>query len=414
MQKYGTLSYKVEFFSEKENRLFLFRQEEKDSAEEKPSGNTFFIPRGSKTARERGAHRMPPFRLPQGWGVPPNPLPRRRGALIPRPEDAPPHLSLLRPSVKSGKEAASERKRAAPRRMPTGTTKKGSTMSKYVILTDTACDLPREYLEKREIETADLTYRFEGEDREYTVRDMPITDFFVRMREGAVAKTSALNTETLYHHFKTHLEKGKDVLYIAFSSGLSGTYNAGRLAAERARADFPDRKIAVVDSLCASGGEGLLVALAADKRDAGADFEELLAYVQDTVLRVAHWFTVDDLVYLKRGGRVSPTAAFFGNMLGIKPVLHVDNEGHLIPMAKVRGRRTSVVAMAEKLFETRDPSGAHVFINHADCEKDALLLKSLIEEKTDARVDLITDIGPVIGAHSGPGTLALFFLAKER
>ena len=287
-------------------------------------------------------------------------------------------------------------------------------MENYVILTDTACDLPQDYLEKRNIAIADLTFRFEGEEGEYTVKDLPIGDFYSRMRGGAVAKTSALNAEVLYNIYAEYLKKEQDVFYIAFSSGLSGTYNAGRLAAERARAEFPERKIAVVDSLCASGGEGLLVAMAADKRDEGASFDELEAYVKALVPKMAHWFTVDDLVYLKRGGRVSPAAAFFGNMLGIKPVLHVDDEGHLIPMAKVRGRRTAVLALAEKLVETREEGNTPIFITNADCLKDAELLKSIIEEKTGATVNLISDIGPVIGAHSGPGTLALFFVAKER
>ena len=287
-------------------------------------------------------------------------------------------------------------------------------MENYVILTDTACDLPQDYLEKRNIAIADLTFRFEGEEGEYTVKDLPIGDFYSRMRGGAVARTSALNAEVLYNIYAEYLKKGQDVLYIAFSSGLSGTYNAGRLAAERARAEFPERKIAVVDSLCASGGEGLLVAMAADKRDKGASFDELEAYTKDLVPKMAHWFTVDDLVYLKRGGRVSPAAAFFGNMLGIKPVLHVDDEGHLIPMAKVRGRRTAVMTLAEKLVETREEGDTPIFITNADCLKDAELLKSIVEEKTGATVNLISDIGPVIGAHSGPGTLALFFVAKER
>jgi DegV family protein with EDD domain len=287
-------------------------------------------------------------------------------------------------------------------------------MENYVILTDTACDLPLEYLEKRGIAIADLTFRFDGEEGEYTVKDLPIGDFYGRMRGGAVAKTAALNAEVLYNVYAEYLKKGQDVLYIVFSSGLSGTFNAARLAAERARAEFPERKIAAVDSLCASGGEGLLVAMVADKRDAGATFDELEAYARETVPKIAHWFTVDDLVYLKRGGRVSPAAAFFGNMLGIKPVLHVDDAGHLIPMAKVRGRRTAVLSLAEKLVETREEGDTPIFITHADCEKDAELLKNAVEEKTGAKVDLISYIGPVIGAHSGPGTLALFFVAKER
>ena len=202
---------------------------------------------------------------------------------------------------------------------------------------------------------------------------------------------------------------------LAFSSGLSTTFNSGRLAAERVAPLYPDRKVMVVDTLSASAGFGMIVYLALEKQKEGASIEEVAAYVEELKFNLCHWFTVDDLVYLKRGGRISPTAAFFGNMLGIKPVLHMDDEGHLIAMSKVRGRRTAVASLAEKYGElAKDPGKDTVFISHGDCMKDVEELKTILKNKYGADVKLVTDVGPVIGAHSGPGTLALFFVGRER
>ena len=286
-------------------------------------------------------------------------------------------------------------------------------MNNYVIYTDSSCDLSQEMLDARGVYYSSLTFRFDEGDKEYANNEMPISEFYQRMREGGVAKTSAVNSESFAMEFKKLLDKGLDILYIGFSSGLSTTYNSARLAAEQLRSEYPDRKIITVDTLAASAGIALLIDMVIAKKNSGATIEEAAKYAEDMKLKICHWFTVDDLVYLKRGGRVSPTAAFFGNMLGIKPVLHVDNEGHLTNVSKSRGRHASILALAERLGKTAE-AGSKVYISHGSCIDDAKKLASVIEEKYGFKVQLITDVGPVIGAHSGPGTLALFFVASER
>ncbi len=288
-------------------------------------------------------------------------------------------------------------------------------MSNYVICTDSGCDIKAEILTDWGVRYKNLTFRFDDSEQEYCNDDMDTLTFYNKMREGGVAKTAAINTEGFASLFEEVLTEGKDVLYLGFSSGLSTTYNSARLAANTLCEKYPDRKILTVDTLAASAGQGLLVYLAAEKQKQGATIEEVAAYIEGNKLSLAHWFTVDDLVYLKRGGRVSPTAAFFGNMLGIKPVMHVDNEGHLIPVEKVRGRKTSLKSMADQYTQTaKDPTKGVVFISHGDCMKDVNELADIIRERHGNEVQIITDVGPVIGAHSGPGTLALFFLAEQR
>ena len=286
-------------------------------------------------------------------------------------------------------------------------------MNDYVIFTDSSCDLSPEVLGEWGVLSCSLTFRFGGEDREYSNGEMDIADFYQRMREGGVAKTSAVNTQIFKDAFAKLLADGKDVLYIGFSTGLSTTYNSAASAAEMLLSEYPERKIITVDSLAASAGLGLLVKLAVDEKNAGKSIEEVASYIEGLRLRLCHWFTVEDLVYLKRGGRISPTLAFVGNMLGIKPVMHVDDEGHLVNVTKVRGRKTSVAALADKYTELADPSFGKVFISHGDCLKDAEYLASLIENKHGVKTEIITYVGSVIGAHSGPGTLALFFVSRE-
>ena len=288
-------------------------------------------------------------------------------------------------------------------------------MREFVIFTDTGCDLSPAHLERADIGYECLTFRFDGEQKEYKNGEMESKAFYDKMREGGVAKTAAVNKETFAIAFRKILDEGKDILYVGFSSGLSTTYNSARLAALELKEEYPDAKIRLVDTLAASAGQGLLVDLVAEKKRSGADIDTCAAYLEDIRLSMCHWFTVDDLVYLKRGGRVSATAAFFGNALGIKPVMHVDNEGHLVPVLKVRGRRTAIGAMADKLGESAlDLENGKVYISHSDCLADAEYLASVLDEKYGVHVDLITDVGAVIGAHSGPGTLALFFLGNER
>ena len=290
-------------------------------------------------------------------------------------------------------------------------------MNKFVIFTDSACDIKPEMLKEWGVAYESLTLRFNDEsDKEYLDGSIDTNEFYQRMRGGSVAKTAAVNSATFEQSFRQKLDEGFDVLYLGFSSGLSTTYNSARIAAESLREQYPDRKIITVDTLAASAGFGLIVYLACEKKKAGATIDEVAAYVEDIQLNLSHWFTVDDLVYLKRGGRISPLAASFGNLIGIKPVLHVDNEGHLINVSKARGRKPSIQALANKIAETAmgDISEQVVFISHGDCEDEAKYLADIVREKYNPKRIEIGHVGAVIGAHSGPGTLALFFLGNER
>ncbi len=288
-------------------------------------------------------------------------------------------------------------------------------MSKYVIYTDSACDIVPAVLSEWGVERVSLAFRFDHIDRDFLNDDMPIQEFYKNMRDGHVAKTNAVNAETFRGLFEPTLAAGTDILYLGFSSGLSTTYDQGRLAAEELAEKYPERRIITVDTLSASAGFGLLLKLTVDKKNEGATLEEAAAYAESLVHKLAHWFTVEDLVYLKRGGRVSPATALVGNILSIKPVLHMDDEGHLISTGTVRGRKKSLQAMYEKMKETAiDPAEQTVFISHGDCLADAEYLADLIREGLGVQDIRIFDIGPVIGAHSGPGTAALFFLAEHR
>lgn len=288
-------------------------------------------------------------------------------------------------------------------------------MNEYIIITDSACDISPALLEKWGVEYINLTYRFDGEDIDYTSDKTDIKQFYNKMREGGVAKTAAINPDTFEKEFEKHLIMGYNILYLGFSSGLSTTYNSSQIAVNELAEKYPNQKILTVDSLCASAGQGLFVYLVAEQKKNGATIEQAAEYANKLVPNLCHWFTVDDLVYLKRGGRVSPTTAFVGNVLGIKPVLHVDNEGRLINMTKARGRKMSMRTLAEKFGEfANNKKNGTIFISHADCKADAELLAQIINENYGGAVDLITDIGPVIGAHAGPGTVALFFVGKER
>ena len=288
-------------------------------------------------------------------------------------------------------------------------------MNPYVIYTDSGCDLPETFLAELGVKAQSLSFRFDGSEKEYFSNDMPPHDFYDQMRQGQVAKTAAVNVDTFKKAFEKDVSEGKDLLYLGFSSGLSTTYNSGRLACEELSEVYPDRKILFVDTLCASAGQGLLVYLAVEKQREGATIEEVAAYIESIKLNLCHWFTVDDLVYLKRGGRVSPAVALLGGMLNIKPVMHVDNDGHLIKVGTARGRKNSLKALAD-YYESLalDREGSVIFISHGDCEEDARELEGMLKAKGAPDVRLITYVGPVIGAHSGPGTMALFFLGKER
>lgn len=288
-------------------------------------------------------------------------------------------------------------------------------MNNYVILTDSACDIKPELLMEWGVHHESLTFRFNDSETEYADGSVDIKEFYDKMRAGGVAKTAAVNVEIFSALFEKYLKDGMDVLYLGFSSGLSTTYNSARIAAEQLREKYPERKILTVDTLAASAGFGLLLYLTVEKKNAGATIEEAAAFAEETKLHICHWFTVDDLVYLKRGGRVSATTAFVGNALGIKPVMHVDNDGHLINVTKVRGRKTAIAALADKFGELAvDRENGRIFISHGDCLKDVQELENLLKTRYNATVDVITNVGAVIGSHSGPGTLALFFVGNVR
>ena len=288
-------------------------------------------------------------------------------------------------------------------------------MSEYVIVADSACDIEEEVLKEWNVPVIKLSYIFTDTEESHPDYELEMKSFYKMMRDGRVAKTSAANTQQYLDLFTKLYEEGKDILYIGFSTGLSTSYNSGCAAAEQLKANYPDRTCVTVDSFAASAGYGLLLYLAVQKKNEGMPLQDLGEWVTKTRDHLCHWFTVDDLVYLKRGGRISAAAAFVAGILDIKPVLHVDNEGHLINMFKVRKRRASIRALADKYDELAlHPSEGPIFICQGDCMEDAEYLCKLLQERHGVSVDKIVFTGAVIGAHSGPGTLALFFLGKEK
>ncbi|MBR4289284.1 MAG: DegV family protein [Oscillospiraceae bacterium] len=287
-------------------------------------------------------------------------------------------------------------------------------MPNYKIITDSGCDLPSGMLQNLNVEKVSLSVLFRGENRVDSV-DEGIKEFYDGLRSGEIATTSAVNPEGWRGVIESAFLSGQDALVLAFSSGLSTTYQSAVIAANELMEQYPSRKAYVVDTLCASLGEGLLVYYACGKRDAGMELEDLRNWVEENKLNLCHWFTVDDLMFLKRGGRVSSATALVGTMLQIKPVLHVDDEGHLINVSKVRGRRASIDALAKKVAELGDGfDNETMFISHGDCLEDAQYLAGILKEKHGVKHVHMNHVGAVIGSHSGPGTLALFFMGKHR
>ena len=290
-------------------------------------------------------------------------------------------------------------------------------MSNYRILTDSCCDLPQEMADELELIVAPLSVSFKGnEHRNYLDgRELDSKEFYQGLRDGEMTSTSAANPTLWQSYMEPVLSSGQDILVLAFSSGLSTTYNAACIAAEELKETYPDRKIYVVDTLCAALGQGLFCKYVAEQKKNGATLEEAKDWAEANKLNLVHWFTVEDLHFLKRGGRVSAATAVVGSMLQIKPVLHVDNEGHLISKAKVRGRKASIHALADKVGELcENPSEQTMAICHGDCLEDAELLATLMKERYNVPEIIIHPTGPVIVSHSGPGTLAVFFMGKER
>ena len=284
----------------------------------------------------------------------------------------------------------------------------------YRIITDSCTDFPQEMAASLNIEQTALTLMFRGQaTADFT--DESLKEMYRGLRAGEVATTSAVNPEAWAETIRPVLAAGQDALVLAFSSGLSTTYQSAVIAAEELRENYPERKIIVVDTLCASLGQGLLVWHACRKRDAGMPLEELAAWCEAHKLNLCHWFTVDDLMYLKRGGRVSAATAMVGTMLNIKPVMHMDDEGHLINVAKARGRKASIEALMKKAAELgAGYDNSTMFISHGDCLEDAEYLASILKEKYGVKEVVIGYVGAVIGSHAGPGVLALFFLGQHR
>lgn len=290
-------------------------------------------------------------------------------------------------------------------------------MKQFIITTDTTADLPETYIQQHELGIMSLTYTIEGltYDREHP---MDVKEFYAKMREGSLPTTSQVNPEMAKEIFmQIATENKSDVLHIAFSSGLSGSYNSAHIAAEELKEEGFPYRIIVIDSLCASLGEGLLVHKAVVMCENGASLDETVKWVEEHKLHLVHNFTVDDLNHLYRGGRVSRTAAFIGTIVNIKPLLHVDNDGHLIPLAKVRGRKKSLISLVDSMEKQmgsyRDQNDI-VFISHGDSLEDAEYVASLIKERFGIESFLINYVGSTIGAHSGPGTIALFYMGDYR
>ena len=284
----------------------------------------------------------------------------------------------------------------------------------YRIITDTCCDFPTGMYAEQNLAVVPLCVNYKGQTVNSYSEEW-LKDMFAGLRAGESASTSAANPQDWQEIIEPVLMGGEDALVLTFSSGLSTTYQSAVIAAGELMEKYPDRKINVVDTLCASLGQGLLVWYACKKRDAGFSLEDLTAWCEENKFHLCHWFTVDDLMYLKRGGRVSAATALVGTMLQIKPVLHVDNEGHLINVGKARGRKASIDALVKKMTEQALPGeNDTVFICHGDCMEDAKYLEAQVKEKCGVKDVFIYYVGAVIGSHSGPGTLALFYMGSKR
>ncbi len=290
-------------------------------------------------------------------------------------------------------------------------------MSEFVLLTDSSADLSQELVEETGVTVLPLSFTIQGRTyHDYPDnREMNPALFYDMLRAGELASTAAVNVGEYVEAIEPLLQAGKDVLILAFSSGLSATYQSSVLAVEELSGKYPERKIYTVDTLCASLGQGLLVYLAAQEQKKGKSIEEVRDWTEEHKLSLCHQFTVDDLHFLKRGGRISATTAVVGSMLQIKPVLHVDNEGRLVSVGKARGRHASLKALVDRMEKTVTQEGRKtVFISHGDCRKDAVTVAEMVKERFGTQDVRINYVGPVIGAHSGPGTLALFYLGTER
>ena len=290
-------------------------------------------------------------------------------------------------------------------------------MNKYIILTDSSCDLNQQYVEDLGIQVIPLTFEIAGKAYKNYIdeREMTAPEFYEKLRAGDMSVTSQVNVAQFAEFFEEYLKQGYDVLYLSFSSGLSGTYNSSCIARDDLKEIYPNQEVICVDTLCASLGQGLLIYHAVKQRKQNKTMQEVATWVEENKLNLAHWFTVEDLNFLKRGGRVSGAAAFVGTMLSIKPVMHMDDNGKLIPMEKARGRKASIEALANHIAGSMlEGQNDIIFISHGDCPADAQTVVELLKEKTSVTEYFLNNVGPVIGGHSGPGTLAVFALCNKR
>lgn len=290
-------------------------------------------------------------------------------------------------------------------------------MQEYKIVTDSTANLSGDLIEKYGIEVLSLNYYVEGKEYKGYVKgqQMDLEKFYVMMREKKEMRTSLVNMEEASDILESLFQSGEDILYLAFSSGLSGTYQAVSLVMKELLERYPERHGICVDTLAAALGEGLLVYYAVQNREQGMSLSENADWLEKHKLNICHWFTVDDLFFLKRGGRISAATAVVGTALNIKPVLHVDDEGHLISMEKVRGRKKSLNALVKHMEESVEENVEEpIFISHGGCLEDAEYVAKKVKEKFPKSWVLIHVLDPVIGTHSGPGTLALFFMGEKR
>lgn len=289
-------------------------------------------------------------------------------------------------------------------------------MRDFVIVTDSCCDLPEEYIKNNNIPYVPLTYRFKG--REY--RDdfgvsLNYKEFYQGMKSGEVPQTSQANPDAFYKVFEEILKEGKDIIYVGVSSGLSGTHNSSNIAKEMLQDEYKDAIIAIIDVLTASLGQGLMVIKAMEMKKKGASFEEIVNYLEETKMNLNTYITVNDLNHLKRGGRISSAAALFGTVLHIKPVLTLNNEGRVIPVIKVKGRKNAIGKLAEFVHnKIENPEEQIITISHGDAQSEAEKLKELILKEFKVKEVIINHIGPVVGTFGGPGALAVFFIGKHR
>jgi len=290
-------------------------------------------------------------------------------------------------------------------------------MKPYSIITDATADLSPEVALANEIIVLPMTVTFKGSEEVYSTEDEEFmrSDFYQKLRNGEVAVTSQINMFQFISFFTKILEHGTDILYIAFSSGMSGSYLAAIKARDELAPHWPERKIVIVDSLAASSGEGLLAVSVAKLKKAGKTIEEASEWAEENKHHLNAWVTVDDLMFLKRSGRITTTEAFLGSVLGVKPIIHVNPEGRLVPVKKVRGRKQALKALLDSM-EGYAPGykDQTIYISHGDCLKETQALADMIREKYEPVSVELFSIGPVVGSHSGPGTIALFFYANHK